>query len=121
MASSKVTNGKCLCGTVQIKAEGDFKACVACSCKNCQICSGSAYTVNLAYAKDNITVTKGLEDLKAYEGVYSCSHPSSHTNSLHHDERLRDFPLSVLSPLHIQTPHHQKGRTQTHRHDTDMS
>ncbi|KAK8133661.1 hypothetical protein PG984_005673 [Apiospora sp. TS-2023a] len=67
MASSKVTHGKCLCGTVEIKAEGDFKACVACSCKNCQICSGSAFTVNLAYPKGSITVTKGLDDLRKYE------------------------------------------------------
>ncbi|KAK8039480.1 Mss4-like protein [Apiospora rasikravindrae] len=55
MASSKVAHGKCLCGTIEIKAEGDYKASVACSCKNCQVCGGSAYTVNWAYPKDTIT------------------------------------------------------------------
>ncbi|KAK8087280.1 Mss4-like protein [Apiospora phragmitis] len=67
MASSKVTHGKCLCGTIEVKAEGDFTASVACSCKNCQICGGSAYSVNLVYLKDAVTVTKGLDNLKTYE------------------------------------------------------
>ncbi|KAK8094832.1 hypothetical protein PG997_001517 [Apiospora hydei] len=67
MASSKVAHGKCLCGTIEIEAKGDYKASVACSCKNCQICSGSVYTVNWAYPKDTITVTKGADSLKTYE------------------------------------------------------
>lgn len=69
-SSDKVTHGKCLCGAIEIKATGDFKASVACSCKNCQSCSGSAFSVNFAYPKDTVTIAKGHDDVRTYEGVY---------------------------------------------------
>ncbi|KAK8862715.1 GFA family protein [Apiospora arundinis] len=66
-SSDKVTHGNCLCGAIEIKATGDFKASVACSCKNCQSCSGSAFSVNFAYPKDTVTIAKGLDDVRTYE------------------------------------------------------
>ncbi|KAK8108037.1 uncharacterized protein PG998_010050 [Apiospora kogelbergensis] len=65
--ASNVAHGKCLCGAVEIKAEGESMTTVACSCTNCQTCGGTTYTVNLVYPKDTVTVTSGMEDIREYE------------------------------------------------------
>jgi hypothetical protein len=65
-----MTNGSCLCGAVQISTKSESTSSVVCGCTHCQHCSGSAFTVNLVYPKDSIEVTKGQDQLKAYEGLY---------------------------------------------------
>lgn len=97
--ASNVAHGKCLCGAVEIKAEGESMTTVACSCTNCQTCGGTTYTVNLVYPKDTVTVTSGMEDIREYEGVYTVTPTRYHppVDLLVHNDRPIEFPLAPLS------------------------
>ncbi|KAH8662329.1 Mss4-like protein [Xylariales sp. PMI_506] len=61
--------GKCLCGSIEVEAEGGSSAKVACSCTSCQRCSASTFTVNLVYPKGGVEVTKGKEHLKLFKEI----------------------------------------------------
>lgn len=55
--------GKCLCGAVSYKIEGDMQMSGVCHCKNCQRQAGSSYSVLFGVANDQIEVSG---DLKTY-------------------------------------------------------
>ena len=56
--------GQCLCGAVRYAIEGDLQMCGVCHCKNCQRQAGSAYSVLVAVADEQIEI-KG--DLTTYD------------------------------------------------------
>ncbi|KAH6656905.1 Mss4-like protein [Truncatella angustata] len=62
-----MAKGHCLCRNIEVTSEIEPKAIVACSCTSCQACSASAFTINLVYPKDSITVSKGKDHLKVFK------------------------------------------------------
>lgn len=52
--------GRCLCGAVRYAIEGEPTMCGVCHCKNCQRQAGSAYSVLIAVADDQIVVSGEL-------------------------------------------------------------
>lgn len=48
--------GGCLCGDIRYSIDGPVKQTVVCHCKNCQKQAGSAFSVNLIVAVDDLHV-----------------------------------------------------------------
>ncbi|MFC0202907.1 GFA family protein [Novosphingobium soli] len=57
MATEEIMHeGGCLCGAIRYKAVGDPVAVAICHCVNCQRNSGSAFSVNVIFPKQALTV-----------------------------------------------------------------
>jgi hypothetical protein len=52
--------GRCLCGAVSYKIDGDLQMCGVCHCKNCQRQAGSSYSVLFGVADDQIQINGDL-------------------------------------------------------------
>jgi hypothetical protein len=63
-----MTKGTCLCGAIEIETKVESQATVACSCKSCQRCANSTFTVNQIYPKGTVDVVKGIEHLTQFKG-----------------------------------------------------
>ena len=51
--------GGCLCGSVRFEVKGDPEMFHACHCRNCQLMTGSAFTICLYFPAQDITITSG--------------------------------------------------------------
>ena len=54
--SNAVHTGGCLCGAVRYRVEGDPVAVSICHCANCRRNSGSAFSVNVIFLKEAMTM-----------------------------------------------------------------
>jgi hypothetical protein len=54
-----ILEGGCRCGAVRYRISGEPKFGFACHCTDCQQLSGSAFSLGLACAEDDVTITKG--------------------------------------------------------------
>jgi len=58
--------GKCLCGQVTIKIEGEISDIIHCHCSLCRKNSGSAYATNGFINEADFEVTSGKENLSEF-------------------------------------------------------
>ena len=58
--------GKCLCGEVQIKVDGEVSDIIHCHCSLCRKNSGTAYATNGFIQSESFEVTAGKEKLSTF-------------------------------------------------------
>ncbi len=51
-----IRTGRCLCGAIQLKAEGEPRLVGNCYCEDCKRETGSGHTVWLVYPRDAVTI-----------------------------------------------------------------
>jgi len=62
-----LTNGSCFCGTVEFSADNPSKWCAHCHCSMCRRTHGAGYVTWVGYEQDQVTFTRGEEELTWYE------------------------------------------------------
>lgn len=59
-------SGRCLCGAVEFTVTADYEYSGYCHCSGCQAATGSAFSAFAATRKEQLTVQKGLEEIRIY-------------------------------------------------------
>lgn len=57
--SEQIYQGRCMCGTIQFKAEGQPKWVLWCHCESCRRHSGAPTSVFVSFADKAVTMTAG--------------------------------------------------------------
>jgi len=90
-------HGSCDCGQVEWDLKLGEKKHILCHCRTCQKLSGGAYTLNQIVPNDNLTITKGKNNMKVYTyssasgnpvHCYYCANCTTHV--YHHQTVLGD-------------------------------
>ena len=103
-----VHKASCLCGNIEIIANGKPNYAEYCHCTMCQKSSGSSFMVWVVFDKKNVTVTKG--EITKYQSGPSlargfCAHCGSNVSI--HTEECFDLPIGALeNPDDIKINHH---------------
>lgn len=106
--ASDIHKASCLCGNIEIIANGAPNYTEYCHCTMCQKSSGSSFMVWVIFDKENVAVTKG--EIKKYQSSPSlargfCSDCGSNVSI--HTEKCFDLPIGALEkPSDIKIDHH---------------
>ncbi|KAI9926600.1 hypothetical protein ASPWEDRAFT_163282 [Aspergillus wentii DTO 134E9] len=63
---SSSNSGSCLCGAVKYGLSDAPEVCYMCHCNSCQKVSGSAFTANCLYKRENLNIIQGHGVIKTY-------------------------------------------------------
>ena len=85
--------GSCLCGAVHLSCGGKVGAASYCHCNDCRKCTGSAFSVSVAFDACDVQISNGPI--------------GSHTKTADNGHELtRYFCLNCGSPLYTSSPRH---------------
>ncbi len=65
-AEDRVFHGGCLCGATQYRVQAPLKLFQYCHCSRCQKITGSAHASNLYIHKEQLTWTKGEDEVQTF-------------------------------------------------------
>ena len=62
-SSTRILNGKCLCGSVHYEVEDQFRYSLNCHCSNCRRATGSAFKPFAGIERGRLKITDGADRL----------------------------------------------------------
>ena len=95
--------GKCFCGAVEVKVEGDPEAMGYCHCNSCRSWSAGPINAFPLWKPDAVTVTRGAGHVKTYQKTEMsqrqyCDQCGGHLMTNHPTRRLVDvYAATILS------------------------
>lgn len=88
---TKPISGSCLCGGVRFAFRGKLGPAAYCHCTDCRKCTGSAFNVSVALARDDFKITNGIP--KAFTKTADSG-----------NELTRHFCADCGSPIYTSSP-----------------
>jgi hypothetical protein len=111
MASQNQYKGKCFCGAVELSVSGEPAAMGYCHCSSCREWSASPVNAFTLWAPGAVTVTRGADQLVAYNKTphsirKSCRTCGGHLLAEHPGFGLTDVYAAVLPQLRFEPQLH---------------
>jgi hypothetical protein len=101
MKAKKEFTGRCFCGAVELRVEGDPAAMGYCHCSSCRVWSAGPVNAFTLWPIGAVTVTRGAELLRSYEKTPKskrqwCASCGGHLMTEHPELGLTDVYAAVL-------------------------
>ena len=98
------TSGRCFCGAVEIRVEGQPEAMGYCHCESCRSWSAAPVNAFSLWKPENVSVTRGSENVGTYQKTENsrrqyCRVCGGHLMTAHPGWNLVDVYAAVLPGL----------------------